>query len=84
MKTWQKIVLILVLLSLCCLAAALFFPVKITCGKIGYTCMPAPDANGYVSVYYEVEPLGITLLETVLGTNLRIAYSKGYDRYKIR
>ena len=84
MKTWHKVVLILALMSLCCLAATLLFPVKITCGKIGYTCMPALNANGYVSVYYEVEPLGITVLETVIGTNLRIAYSKGYDRRKIR
>jgi hypothetical protein len=84
MKTWQKLALLLVALSLCCCGSALFFPVKIPCGKIGYTCLPAPDPNGFVSVYYEVEPLGITVIETVLGTNLRVAYSKGYDRRKIR
>jgi len=84
MKTWQKLALLLVVLCLCCCGSALFFPVKIPCGKIGYTCLRAPNSQGFVSRYYEVEPLGVTVIETVLGTNLRIAYSTGYDEYKLR
>ena len=60
--------------------ASLLFPVPVTCGTaaLGYTCMPAPDPSGYVSVYFEVEPLAIALLEGITGTNIPVYYYAGY------
>ncbi len=59
------------------------FPVSVTCGAPTATCMPAPDPQGYVSVYYEVEPLVVALLETVLPVNLPLKYHSGHHRYQI-
>jgi hypothetical protein len=45
----------------------MLFPLKTTCGQVNYTCMPAPDPNGIVQLYYEVEPLGLAFIETLVG-----------------
>ncbi len=37
------------------LVLAGLFPVPVTCGAPTATCMPAPDPQGYVSVYYELD-----------------------------
>lgn len=65
------------------LVLAGLFPAPVTCGALTATCMPAPDPQGYVSVYYEVEPLFVALLETVLTVNLPLKYYSGHHRYQI-
>lgn len=64
------------------LALLALLPVKIQCGQIFSGCAyPGPDNQYYTS--YEVEPLGITLIETLTGTNLRIYYWRGEDAHFI-
>jgi hypothetical protein len=60
----------------------ILLPVKVTCGTAapGWTCLPAPDPSGYSDVYYEIEPLGIALIERVKGTNVPLFYHSGHDR----
>lgn len=61
----------------CCL-----IPVPVSCGTAaaGYLCMPAPDPNGYIDVYYEIEPLIIAATEFLTGTNIPVYYRAGHDR----
>ena len=66
----KRIILLIVLLILA-------IPLRVQCGHLFYGCATAPDASGYYYTYYEVEPLGITLVETVIQTNLRIYYWSG-------
>ncbi len=58
-------------------------PVAVPCGSPYVTCMPAPDAEGYVDVYYEVEPLAVLLLETVTRAYMPLAYFSGHRREQI-
>jgi hypothetical protein len=44
--------------------AALAIPIKARCGAPGYSCATAVDAQGNVHYYYEVEPLGVYLIES--------------------
>ena len=60
----------------------LALPVKQRCGAPGYTCATGLDAQGYIHYYYEVEPLGIYLIESVTGSNIRLYYKSGEDREK--
>jgi hypothetical protein len=62
----------------------LAIPVKQACGAPGYTCSTGVDTQGYVHSYYEIEPLGVYLVETVTGSNIRIYYKSGEDREKVR
>ena len=62
----------------------ILFPLKTQCGQVNYTCMPAPDPNGVAQLYYEVEPLGLSLIETLVGSNWRLYYWSGYDEVKVR
>lgn len=59
---------------------ALLFPVHTRCGAANYACAIPPDDSGRVGYYYEIEPLGITLLENVAGRNFRMFYSSGTER----
>ena len=72
----KRIILLLILF-------ALVLPVHMTCGHLFYGCATAPDPSGYYYTYYEVEPLGITLFETIIQTNLRIYYWSGRDTHFI-
>ncbi len=54
-----------------------FWPVKVTCGAPGYTCTPAPDQNGLIYRNYDIEPLGIMLLESLVTKDLPIKYFEG-------
>jgi hypothetical protein len=45
--------------------------------------MPAPDANGYVDVYYEIEPLIVAAAEVLTGSNIPVYYRAGHDRRHI-
>jgi hypothetical protein len=59
------------------LALVLAFPVPMPCGHVFYSCATAPDPDGTYYTSYEVEPLGITLVETLIGTNLQVYYWSG-------
>ena len=72
---------VLILLGVLVLVIVLALTVRTPCGQIHYSCATAPDQGGVYYTYYEVEPLGITLLETAIGTNLGIYYSSGQDAH---
>ena len=59
-------------------------PVKQRCGAAGYTCATAPDAQGEVHYYYEVEPLGVQMIESATHSNIPLFYRSGEDVEKAR
>lgn len=59
------------------------FPVKVTCGAPGYTCTPAPDQNGMIYRTYDIEPFGILLLESLVGTDLPLKYFVGTSEEEV-
>jgi hypothetical protein len=59
--------------------AALAMPIKQRCGAPGRACATAQDAQGNVHYYYEIEPLAVFLLESVLGSNIPLFYTSGED-----
>ena len=59
------------------LIAALAMPIKQRCGAPGQTCATTLDARGNKHCYYEVEPLAVYLLETIIGSNIRWYYTSG-------
>ncbi len=70
MERTRKVVLVVLILILA-------LPVPMPCGHVFYSCATAPDPDGTYYTSYEVEPLGITLLETMIGTNLQLYYWSG-------
>lgn len=54
-------------------------PVRVTCGQLRSSCA-APGPAGAVIYYYEVEPLGVTMVETLFGFNTRLYYYSGRSR----
>ena len=60
----------------------LALPIKQRCGVPGYACATAPDAQGNVHYYYEVEPLGAALIESLTGSNFPLYYTSGEDLVK--
>lgn len=76
MKTQKLLSIVIGILFL----AALLFPVKTTCGVTGATCaMPPIEGEEGAQYYYEVEPLGLLLIEALIRTNLFIYYSSGIE-----
>ncbi len=67
----KKKVLVIVLLLI-----ASMFPISIRCGSIFSTCTTAPDKDGYIHRISVKKPLVIVLIDTVVGTNLRLYYSQ--------
>ena len=65
-------------------ALLLAFPLHIGCGHLLYACVTAPDDTGTFYTYYEIEPLGITVVETLIGTNLGIAYWSGREGHSLK
>ena len=65
-------------------AGALAMPIKQRCGAPGRACASAQDAQGYVHYYYEVEPVAVFLLESVLGSNIPVFYTSGEEVVKER
>ena len=63
--------------------ALLAIPTKVRCGAPGLACATAVDAQGNIHYYYEVEPLGVYLLEIVSGSNIRLYYRSGEDLVKV-
>lgn len=65
--------------SVLLLIAALAMPIKQRCGTPSRSCASTLDANGNLHYYYEVEPLGVFLLEMITGTNIRWYYTSGEE-----
>ncbi len=72
---WSAVVLVV---------AALAIPIKQRCGAPGRACPSAQDAQGNVHYYYEIEPLAVFLLESVLGSNIPLFYTSGEEVEKER
>ncbi|OBJ52391.1 hypothetical protein [Mycobacterium sp. 1423905.2] len=53
------------------------WPVKKTCPN--GPCGGAPDAQGNVHRYYEVQPLGAVVIETVTDQHVPVSYHSGYE-----
>ncbi len=79
MKLRDKIILIVLIVALLILA----IPVRIECGVTGYACATGPDPSGNYYTYYEVKPLGLAVLESMIGTDLHIFYSSGNEAHSI-
>ncbi|OBI81590.1 hypothetical protein [Mycobacterium asiaticum] len=75
-----KVILIVVATAL--LITFVVWPVKKQCPN--GPCTTAPDAQGLVRTYYEVQPLGAVVIEDVTGQHVAVAYSSGYDNKKYR
>lgn len=71
-------------LSALLVVAALAMPIKQRCGAPGRSCATAVDANGDVHYYYEVEPFGIFLVESVIGSNIPLYYTSGEEIERVR
>jgi hypothetical protein len=72
----KKIVLVI-------LAIALAVPIPMQCGHLYYGCATAPDPGGTYYTYYEIEPLGVTLVETLTRMNLQVYYWAGRETHSI-
>jgi hypothetical protein len=48
-------------------------PVRVNCGHVFYACA-ALGLSGRATYYFEVEPLGVTVVETLLGFNMGLYY----------
>jgi hypothetical protein len=64
--------------------AVLALPVKQRCGAPGLSCATAVDAQGDIHYYYEVEPVGVYILEIIIGSNIRFYYKSGEELVKVR
>lgn len=70
--------------SVLLVTAALAMPIKQRCGAPGRTCASTVDAGGDVHYYYEVEPFGVFLTESISGANIRWFYTSGEEIEKAR
>jgi hypothetical protein len=69
---------ILAVIAVAVLMGLLSWPVKYVCPN--GPCSTAPDAEGYIHRYYEVQPLGVVLVENILGKNFALVYSEGVEK----
>jgi hypothetical protein len=60
----------------------LALPVKQRCGHPNHTCATAPDEQGYIHYYYEMKPLGVSVLESLTGAVISLHYSAGTELVK--
>lgn len=62
------------------LCVVVLYPVKVRCGIPGASCaMPPQNKGEFARWHYEVEPLGLAVLESIIRVNLPIYYSQGID-----
>ena len=74
----KKIIAILIIIFI-------FMPIPVTCGTAANVyCASAPDQNGNVHYYYEIEPLSIYLIEKIIHTNVKIYYSADYYMVNVK
>ncbi|MCL4529446.1 MAG: hypothetical protein M1282_08540 [Chloroflexi bacterium] len=80
MNRRYKIILIVLIAMLLILA----IPVRVECGVIGYACATGPDPSGTYYTYYEIKPLGITAIETIIHQDLGLYYSSGNQAHSVQ
>ena len=68
--------------ALVCVVLAL--PVKQSCGAPARKCATTLDRDGNLRYYYEIEPLGVVIIEHLLGSNISIYYTSGVEGVKVR
>ena len=83
MQKSRNLTKIFLLILLAAVVVVALFPVPVSCGAPGRTCMSAPDDQGYVSVYYEVEPLAVALVEGMLRMDLPLKYAHGFSHERV-
>ena len=71
-------------ISVLLVLAALAMPLKQRCGAPGRSCATAVDASGNVHYYYEVEPFGVLIVESVLGSDIPLYYTSGEEIVKVQ
>lgn len=71
-------------ISVLVVIAAWAMPIKQRCGAPGRSCATAVDANGDVHYFYEVEPFGVFLIESVTGSNIPLYYTSGEEIERVR
>ncbi|MUM15851.1 hypothetical protein FZI91_22560 [Mycobacterium sp. CBMA271] len=64
------------------LISVLAVPTKVICPN--GPCSTAPDAQSNVYRYYEMKPLGATLVEEVTGLRIPIHYTSGRDTESLK
>ena len=79
MRTRLPIVIVVAVLVLIAVLAA---PTKVVCPN--GPCSTAPDTQGNVHRYYQIKPLGVTLLEEVTGLRIPIHYASGVDAESLK
>jgi hypothetical protein len=76
-------VLVLVGVAVLLVIGVLALPIKQRCGAPGFSCATAPDAHGNISYYFEMEPLGVKLIESLTGSNFPLYYTSGHELVKV-
>jgi hypothetical protein len=72
-KRIVAISIVVALLGCCCIT-----PLPVACGAPGMTCRTGPGPGGASSVFYELEPLGVVVIEAIFRVDLPIYYT-GWD-----
>lgn len=67
--------------------AILFFPVKVDCGAPGASCVTAPsmgiNENSYYDRHYDIEPVGVMLIEIVTRNDFPLRYYRDIKTIEI-
>jgi hypothetical protein len=53
-------------------------PIRVRCGNLRFSCA-VPSPRGGIIYSYEVEPLAVTVVETLLGANMGLYYYSGRE-----
>lgn len=61
------------------LIIAFLFPIKIICKVPDQTCNTITHENGSIEKIYDLEPLGIALLEKLFQKNIPLTYKEDYQ-----
>ncbi len=62
------------------LTGVFLIPAKVTCGVPGNSCaVPPMTLDGSPSYYYEIQPVGVSLIEMMTKQNTGIQYSSGTE-----
>ncbi len=60
------------------LIGLLSWPIKYVCPN--GPCTSAPDADGYVHRYYEIQPFGASVIESIVDDRWPLRYSAGVEK----
>lgn len=75
----KGILIFLTSILICIISLVILYPIKVPCGSPNKVCSTTNDDNFDTwEYYYETEPLIVTLIESLLNTDLKIYYFSGY------